>query len=927
MKSNYYLLLGFLLAGAYQARAQQLPLDTAVHTGKLANGFTYFIRHNEEPKNRVVMFMVNKVGSILEDDDQRGLAHFMEHMSFNGTTHFPKNELVDYLQKNGVRFGADINAYTSFDETVYQLPLPADKPEVVKQGLEIMHDWAHGATLDPAEIDKERGVVLEEKRLGKGAGERMRRQYFPVILNNSRYANRIPIGTDEILNNFKPATIRRFYDDWYRPDLQAIIVVGDIDAKQMEQMIKARFADLKNPAKERPRTKYTVPLTGKNQFIAVTDPEMTATTLDVMYKQPELPSQTAGDYREMIKRELFNMMINGRLGELSRQADPPFLHGSIAIHNVIAGVDAYDISVTARPGELRKGFEALWQENERLKRFGFTATEFERSKTRYLATMESILKEKDKTPSARFVNEYVKYFLQGTASPGITYEYQLVKQLLAKLPVGELNALAKTSESNRDILLLAPQKDKAGLPAEAEIMNWMNAATAVNIKPYVDDIGNEKLLAAEPVPGKIISKVTDTTNGTTMLKLSNGIRVLLKPTNFQNDQLDFNAFAPGGTSLYSDEDYQSAVAANMIPSFGAGNYNTTELNKYTQLKRIGIQTGIDERWETINGGSLTKDVEAELQLLYAQLTAPRKDSMQFKGIMARLKDGLANRSSSPASVFQDTVNAVLNGYNVRRTGLTVQKLEQINLDKAYHIYKERFADFSGFTFVFIGNIDTAKVYPLIEKYLASLPAAGQTVQAKDLHIHIPEGVITKTVYKGTEPRATVDLVFSGLFDFSFADKLKMSALNETLQIRLIERLREDESGVYSPNVSVSCEKLPEQRFELSVSFGCAPQNVDKLIASALDEIEKLKTTGPLQVNLDKFKAEYGNTWELNLKSNMFWQYYLTSQLQNGEDLNQYQGYVKTLNAITVDDVKAMAAKYLTGKNYIKLVLLPEKTTK
>jgi zinc protease len=371
-----------------------LPLDPGVRTGKLANGFTYYIRHNEEPKNRVIMYLVNKAGSVLEDEDQRGLAHFMEHMSFNGTKHFPHNELVNYLQKAGVRFGADINAYTSFDETVYELPIPSDKPELLKGGLEIMRDWAHEALLDPGEIDKERGVVLEEKRLGKGAGERMQRQYWPVILNNSRYAVRVPIGLDTVLNNFKRPTIARFYNDWYRPDLQAIIIVGDINVDQVEAAIKQQFADLKNPAHERVRPKYTVPLDGKNQFIAVTDKEMTSTQAEVMlkHKAPEL--KTAADYRGAIIQNLFDQMLGERYAELQRKADPPFINGGAGISGFMGGLDTYDATVSAKPGELEKGLKAVWRETERLKRYGFTATELERAKTAYLNGMESAVKEK-----------------------------------------------------------------------------------------------------------------------------------------------------------------------------------------------------------------------------------------------------------------------------------------------------------------------------------------------------------------------------------------------------------------------------------------------------------------------------------------------------------------------------------------------------
>jgi len=904
---------------------EPLPFDPSVRTGKLANGFTYYIRHNEEPKSRVTFYLANKVGSVLESDDQRGLAHFMEHMSFNGTAHYPKNELVNYLQKTGVRFGADLNAYTSFDETVYQLPIPSDKPDIVQHGLQIMRDWAQEATLDPVEINKERGVVLEEKRLGKGAGERMRRQYFPTLLNNSIYAQRIPIGTDEVLNNFKPETIRQFYHDWYRPDLQALIVVGDIDVDAMEKDVRTKFGDLKNPENERSRTKYTVPLTGKNQFMAVTDPEMTSTAVQVIMKQPELVLHTTEDYRTGIIRELFNMMLADRFADLQRQANPPFLGGGAGAGDFLGGLDNYSVSVTAKPGELEKGFKAAWRVNDQAMRFGFTTTELERAKVAYSNQYEIALKEKDKTPSDNYVKEYLQYFLKGDAAPGITYEYNLVKADMPGITLDEVNAYAKTNlkTTDRDVLIMAPEKDKAALP-NAEVFNgWIKAVDEENLTAYHDETSKESLLRTQPVAGKIVKQQHDSKLNITTLTLSNGIKVLLKPTDFKNDEILFSGSSAGGTSLYSDADFQSASAANIVPSFGAGNYNNTVLSKYLSGKKFSVRTSIGERSQSAGGSSTVADLESALQMLYAYITEPRKDTVLFEGLISRSKAGLANRGDNPATVFADTAAAVLSSYNVRRTGPSISKLNQISLDKAFNIYKERFADESGFTFVFTGSIDSAAIRPLLEKYIASLPALHKNEQAKDVHINIPAGKITKTVYKGTEPKATVSLVFSGPFDYSFANDLKLDALKETIQIRLIERLREDESGVYSPSVRASAVKYPEARYNLTISFGCAPQNVEKLIASALDEINKIRTDGPLPVNLDKFKVENQRSIEVQLKTNGFWLGYISGQLQNKEALDQVNYYTDTANKITTADVKAMAGKYLSGKNYIRLVLMPE----
>jgi len=928
MKLKLFFICGILTGATGTSLAQEkpLPLDPAVRTGKLANGFTYYIRHNEEPKNRVVMYLVNKAGSVLEDEDQRGLAHFMEHMSFNGTKHFPHNLLVDYLQKSGIRFGADINAYTSFDETVYQLPIPSNNPELLKGGLEIMRDWAHEALLDTGEIDKERGVVLEEKRLGKGASDRMQRQYWPLILNNSRYAVRVPIGLDTVLDNFKRPVIARFYHDWYRPDLQAIIIVGDINVDQIEASVKEQFADLKNPVHEKLRTKYTVPLTGKNQFMVVTDKEMTATEAEIIIKHQAPELRTAADYRSALVQGLFDQMLSDRYAGLLRKADPPFISGSAGISGFMGGLDAYDASVQSKSGELERGLKAVWRETERLKRFGFTSTELERAKTAYQNNIESELREKNKTNSNSYVSEYQAYFLKNEAAPGIDIEYKLTKEDMPGITLTDVNKLANSyiTTNNRDILILAPEKDKSSLPDEAIVNGWLNEVHLETLTPYKDEVSTKSLLNTQPTPGKIKSEEQNKELNITTITLSNGVKVLLKPTDFKNDQIIFTGFASGGTSLYSDADYQSAsVAAGLIAAGGAGNYNAEELKKYLEGKQLSVKPFINERFEGVGGGSTPEDLETAMQMVYAYFTEPRKDITIFQGIIGRSKSGLANRGNDPNSVFSDTVSAVLGNYNVRRTGPTPQKLEQVNLDKAYQIYKERFADAGNFTFTFVGNIDQNTIKPLLEKYLGSLPSTGGHEHAKDLNIHAPAGKIEKIVYRGSEPKATVYLVYTGKFDYSPENDVKMDALKETLEIRLLERLREEESGVYSPGVQENTTILPQQRYSFIVHFGCAPQNVDKLIASTLDEINKLKTDGPPQGNVDKWRAEDKTSFEPQLKTNSFWLGYLSGQLQNGQSFNEINHYNSLVDSVKPDDVKTMAGKYLGGENYIKLVLMPE----
>lgn len=736
----------------------QIPLDPAVKVGKLPNGFTYYIRKNQEPRNRAQLYLATKVGSILENDDQLGLAHFVEHMSFNGTKHFPKNDLVSYLQKAGVRFGADLNAYTGFDETVYQLPIPTDDAQIFLNGLQIMRDWAQDATLDSEEVNKERGVILEEKRLGKGAQERMQNSYLPLIFNHSRYAKRLPIGNEDILKNFDQKAIQQFYRDWYRPNLQALIVVGDIDVASVEHMIRDKFSDLKNPLNPRPRTTYQIPLLNKNQFMVVTDAEYPSTGAYILIKHPETITKNTSDLRNNLIEVLYNQMLSARFSELSKQADPPFLYAGSSIGSFMAGLRVASSSVISKPGELERGFKATLTEVERVKRFGFTDTELTRAKLEYLTQQESVYKEREKTESETFVNQYLAHFLKGQAYPSIAFNYTFTKKKLSGITLSEVNDIAKKyiSSTNRDILILGPQQDKDEMPHESLVKSWINKVSQSPISAYRDLVSNKPLLEKMPQPGHITSEKSDQELGTTTLILSNGLKVTLKPTSFKNDQIGFQAFSPGGTSLYSEEDFESADnAATIVSQSGIGEFDAIALRKYLTGKRLFVQPFIGELSEGIIGNTAPGDLETALQLTHLYFTQPRKDREIFKGHITQAKGSLVNREKEPYSVFADSVAAILSRYNVRRTGPSAQKIDQIDLDKAYTIYQERFADASDFTFTFVGAFDAQKIKPLLETYLGSLPNLSRIESAKDLGIAPPSGKIDKKIYKGKESKAIV----------------------------------------------------------------------------------------------------------------------------------------------------------------------------
>jgi zinc protease len=931
-KLFFLALMCLFLTTAKRTTAQILPSDPDVTVGKLPNGFTYYVRKNTTPRKRVTLYLVNKVGSILETDEQRGLAHFMEHMTFDGTTHYPGGTLIDFLEKAGVRFGADLNAYTSYDETVYQLPLPLDKPEMLGSGLQVIRDWASEATLDQAEIDKERGVVLEEKRLRDGAQLRLQQQTFPLMVNHSKYADRLPIGTEDVLKNFKREALLNFYKDWYRPDLQAIIVVGDVDVKDVVQRIQKLFSDLHPPVTVKPRPDYQIELTGKNQFLAITDRDVQGTSMQVIMKFPHKPLSTNLNYLDFLKRNLFNMMMARHFQIVSQQNAGNYLSAGASIGSLISNVDAFSASISARPGEMEKGFGAFWKEITKIKTQGFTEDELTAVKSAYLSSVQNALSEKDKKQSAQYVQEYVRNFLHDEAFPGIEKEAELTEAYLPTISVAHINRMAKQyiTDVNRDVFIIAPESQKANLPDEQQVNSWFakygNAVTGTEQgSQKANAIAKQPLLSQSPIAGKILSSNKIKDLGITEIKLSNGVKVILKPTTFQNDAVSFTAFSPGGTSIYPDKDYQSAnYAASLTSEGGVGDFKESELEEKLYGKQVQVRPYIGERVEGISGNCTYGELETALQLTYLYFTQPRKDTSAFNATMSRTRAMLSNPVNTPEKVFADTLSGVLSNHNIRRKPQSLGDLDNITLDRSFDIYQERFKDASDFTFVFVGKFDIEKITPLLERYLGGLPATGRKEQARDLGIHIPPGKIQKTVYAGTEDKATVDLVVSGDYTYSQESAVQLQAIQYILQLRMIERLREKESGVYSPGVSMNQGRVPMSRYSFGISFGCAPANVEKLITAAWEEITKIKNNGPLPEDLEKFKAERKVGMKNALETNNFWLSYLTGQYEDQYDPKEVLNYSHVLDALTTDQLKRAFNNYLSDKNYVRAVLLPEK---
>ena len=906
---------------------QIVPLDPSVKMGKLKNGITYYIKKNSEPKNRAELRLAVKAGSILETDAQQGLAHFMEHMNFNGTTNFPKNELVNFLQTTGVRFGADLNAYTGFDETVYMLPIPTDSVGLLDKGLQVLEDWAHGALLDPAEIEKERGVVLEESRMGRGAQQRMRDKYLKMILNNSRYADRLPIGKDSILKSFKPETIKAFYKDWYRPDLMAVIAVGDFDVEKVEATIKQKFGSMAVPAKPKKRTEYKIPLDGSTNVAIVTDPEYPQNVIQLIYKLPGSKEKTLKDVRDNFAQQLYNAMMGQRMQELTQKANPPFLYGGSQYGDFLGDLESYtSIALAKDASSMETALTALLEENARVQKFGFTQPELDRAKKDFSNAIEQYYKERDKTKSSNHVQEYLDHFLNDKPFMGAQAYFDLVQKHLDGVSLNEVNALAKKyiTDKNRSVVIMGPEKSKNELPTEAKLRSLL-AESGKNVTAYVDDVLDSPLLPAEPKAGKVLSEKAFPKLEMTELTLSNGVKVMLKPTDFKNDEILIKATAKGGYSLFPGERETGMFASYLIQSGGVGPYNQTQLQKFLAGKTVNGGPYLSELTEGVGGSTNPKDLETTLQLIYAYFTEPRKDADVVSGLLANQKAYLENmkKTLTPEKVFSDSLNAVLTNYNPDRKPLTPESIDKINLDRAVEMYKDRFADASDFVFTLVGAFKIEEIKPLLEKYLGSLPSTDRDDTFKHPNIYPPKGRIEKTIYKGLEPKSRVSLIASGEYEYSPENNIQIEALQEVLQIKLIEALREEESGVYGVGVSESTDKFPTGHYRFSIGFGCAPENVDKLVKRTQEEITKIKQNGADKKDIEKFVAETNRKMETALKTNSFWLNYLDDNTFLGDDLEEVFMQDKLLKSITVESTKAAANKYFDDDNFIKVVLMPE----
>ena len=929
-------LIAVLLLAAQPLAAQtfdlsaRLPVDSAVLRGQLPNGVHYLIRRNTQPEKRAELRLVINAGSILEDDAQRGIAHFVEHMAFNGTKRFPKADIVNFLERSGGRFGADLNASTSFDETIYQLQIPTDTARLVNTALDILEDWAHDITFDAAELQKERGVVIEEWRTGLSAETRVQNKQFPVMLHDSRYAVRLPIGTKENLERFPAKLAQQFYRDWYRPELMTVIAVGDFDAAEMEAKIRERFSRVPTSSAPRQRTYAKVPNHDATLVSIETDKEYPNSSVALLWLKERDSTRVVSDMRRQFISSLYDGMVNARFGELAQRPDAPFAYAGSGRGSFVRTKDVYQLYAGVKGSGFEQAAEALLAEAERISRFGLTQTELDRLRTNYLRSLEQAFAERAKTNSSTFANQYVGASLNGGPILGIANQQALAKQLLPTITLAEVNALARSSftETNRVVLVAAPAKADTKLPDSRAMLAVFGKAKSATLAAFVDSTSDAPLIATPPTPGRVVAERKLEGTGILEWTLSNGARVLLKATDFKADEVLFAAQSPGGASLVPDADVINADLSSVVLSVsGLGAFNQITLGKKLVGKRAGVRAMLSENGEGMSGSASSRDLETLFQLAWLRMTQPRIDSSAVEAFRNQMRSVMANQRNTPEAVFEDTIAVTMSQHHPRVKIMSPELLDSVDIRRALAIHRERFGDASDFTFFLVGSFNPDSVRPMVERYLASLPALHRVEKARDIGVRPPTGVVERTVKMGVEAKAQTQLIFTGECKYSYENRVTLGALRDLLDIRLREALREDKGGTYGVGIGGGCHRIPTERYEISVSFGSAPERADELVKEVFAVIDGVKAGIVSDSNLIKVREIPLRAHETALRQNGAWISSMADADEDGRDQRDFLRLPELLSAITKERIAEAARLYLRRDQYARFTLLPATKSK
>jgi zinc protease len=914
-------------AAVAQDLSAPLPRDAGIRVGTLPNGLTYFIRNNPRPNDRVMLRLAVKAGSNDEADDQRGLAHLVEHMAFNGSAHFKPGELVSYLESIGAEFGPHVNAYTSFDETVYMLDVPTEKSGTLNRGFEALSDFAGGVTLDTAEIDKERGVVIEEWRGRLGASTRMQEPQLKALFGASRYVDRLPIGTPEILKSFPAQRLRDFYRDFYRPDRMAVVVVGDVSLDDAEALVKQHFSSL--PA--RPPAAHpdvVIPSHQETRYVTVSDREAQASTVQVLFKRPLVELRTVGDYRGSIVRGLAFQMINARLGEIARQPNAPYLGASAGDDTVGRTVEAFTIGARVRDGAIPQGLSALMTELNRVRQFGFGAAELDRAKKGTIAGYETAFTERDKIQSAPLAAELLRHYLEGEAAPGIEVEIRLVRQFLDSITAAEVATEARRliRDDNRVVIASAPEKPGLTAVTEAALAGAITSGSAASVTAWRDEAAAKDLMARAPQPGSVRFRRDIPEVGVAVLTLSNGVEVWLKPTDFRNDQIVITSYARGGLSLASPADYFNAsLSTGLVGLAGIGGHNPVDIGKMLAGKVAGGSAYISTTTHGISSSTAPKDLETALQLMYLQFTAPNTDVAQAFDLMKqRLEANLANQAQNPGSVFGERVRRINTVDHYTSRPMKLEDLSKLDPARMLSFYRERFANAADFTYFIVGTFTIDQITPLLEKYIASLPSTGKPASTiGDLKLQFPTAPVREVVYKGQEPRSQTVISFfadTGLEEFEVH---RLNAAASVLEMRLRDILREKLGGTYSVGVGYSNTSPVPGYGSVSVQFGSSPENQETLSQAVMSEVDRLRREGPSAADVAAIKQQEKNGLDESMRQNNYWLGSLQSQHVLGRDPRRILQRIERADSLTTANIHEMFKKYFHANRNTIVTLMPE----
>ena len=928
----FVLCVGFQQAVAQQMQFPPLPVDKNVRIGQLDNGLTYYIRHNKLPENRAEFYIAQKVGSILEEPQQRGLAHFLEHMAFNGTKNFPGDDkglgVIPWCETVGIKFGTNLNAYTSIDETVYNISnAPIDRTGVLDSCLLILHDWSNYILLKDDEIDKERGVIREEWRSRNSGMLRVYTDLLPTIYQGDKYADCMPIGSIDVINNFPYKDIRDYYHKWYRPDLQGIVIVGDIDVDTVEAKLKAVFADVQKPVNPAERTYYPV-TDNKEPIVAIgTDKEVDDPSIEIYFKQdatPDSEKNNVGYLASQYMTSMISSMLNARLSELVQSANPPFTRASSYYSDffVAKTKEAFALSASSKADGIETALKTLLQETERARRFGFTESEYARARANYLQSLESAYNEREKTKHGSYVREYVQNFLNGEPIPGIEAEYAMMNQLAPNIPLQAMNMIMQqlVPDSNQVVIIAGPAKESLKYPTKEEVINLLKGMKDLDLQAYVDKVSDEPLMKEAPKGGKIISEKEGDIYGSTKLVLSNGVTVYVKKTDFKADEIRMKGTSLGGKSIFPDKDALNfAVMDNVIAVGGLGNFSQVDLTKVLAGKKVSVNAGLGATTENVFGTCSPKDFETMMQLTYLTFTTPRKDAEAFESFKNRMKAQLESAQANPLSSINDSLQKAMYNNHPRVVMMKPEMVDQIDYDRILEMYNDRFKDASDFTFYFVGNIDLETAKPLIAEYLGALPAINRKETFKDTKMSIRKGVYKNEYAKEQQtPTATIVFLYSGKAPYTLKNDILLSFATQVLDMVYTEEVREKEGGTYGVNCFGDLQKYPKEQLLLQIVFQTDPAKKDKLAGIVVDELKKLAAEGPSDVHLQKVKEYMLKKYADNQKENGYWMNNLNDYFYYGMDMTE--GYTDIVNSITAKDIQKFVSDLLKQGNEIEVTM-------